>query len=118
LLYGSYKKKDFQEWDRDFTGLDLITDLHLFAPLIFLFVWLADIFSFPSQNKASEFQNRAINHPDKTKKQKSTYYILRHFFIITGISYPRQTHDRPSSIKRIAFLYLTRKLIQDETSEL
>jgi hypothetical protein len=69
------KKKDFQEWDRDFTGLDLITDLHLFAPLIFLFVLLADIFSFPSQNKASEFQNRAINHPgDKTKKQKSTYY--------------------------------------------
>ena len=108
MLYGSSKKKDFQEWDRDFTGLDLITDLHLFAPLIFLFV--AIFFLFLHIKKASEFQNRAINHPDEDKEAKKAHTTLhyRYYSIQTGLS----------SIKRMAFLYLTRKLIQDETSEL
>ncbi|MGK3757008.1 MAG: hypothetical protein ACI8RD_009322 [Bacillariaceae sp.] len=109
-------KKRFSRMGPRFYGIGFDHGLASFCSTHFSFC-LADIFSFPSRNKASEFQNRAINHPgDKTKKAKK--HILRHFFIITGISYPRQTHDRPSSIKRMAFLYLTRKLIQDETSEL
>jgi hypothetical protein len=57
-----------------FYGIGFDHGLASFCSTHFSFC-LADIFSFPSQNKASEFQNRAINHPgDKTKKQKSTYY--------------------------------------------